>query len=88
MADDRESRSLDSYLSGGRTRHRFELPMFFTVPPIPALRMAFTALPMEDLRFATKSIQERQIVHFLKIWLKWPSERDVLVYYILAVAVS
>ena len=37
---------LKSYRFGGRTRQRFVPPIFFTVPPIPAFRMALTALPM------------------------------------------
>ena len=37
---------LNPYFFGRRTRQCFVLPMFFTVPPIPALRMAVTAAPI------------------------------------------
>ena len=37
---------LKGYFFGGRTRQCFVPPMFFMVPPIPAFRMALTALPM------------------------------------------
>ena len=40
------SNGLNGYFPGRRARQRFVPPMFLTVPPIPALRMALTALPM------------------------------------------
>ena len=42
----RREAGLKGYFPGRRTRHRFVPPMFFTVPPIPALRIALTAPPM------------------------------------------